>query len=157
VRVDDLQNTNPFAKAGLMLRASLDPDAAMVILDVKPNSEIEFMFRPSAGADVVHVGGRFVTFPVWFHLSWVSTGGATTQVCAGVLEDKVDFIPPGNFSPSCVGVTLSAAGSYAGIAVTSHDINQLNTAHFAGLSLLAPGTVNHDIGNTGFTGNAAWE
>src|SRR6266851_883206 len=36
-RVDDLQNTNPFAKAGVMLRASLYPSAATVILDAKPN------------------------------------------------------------------------------------------------------------------------
>ena len=34
-RVDDLQNTNAFAKAGIMLRNGLDPDAATLIFDVE--------------------------------------------------------------------------------------------------------------------------
>jgi hypothetical protein len=37
-RVSDLQNTNPFAKVGVMVRAGLGPDAATVILDVRPGT-----------------------------------------------------------------------------------------------------------------------
>src|SRR4029077_16557053 len=36
-RISDLQNTNLFAKAGVMVRAGLGPDAATVILDVRPD------------------------------------------------------------------------------------------------------------------------
>jgi len=70
VRVDDLQNTNAFAKAGLMVRAGLDASAATVIADVKPNGEIEFMARSSDGAEMQYVGGTFVTTPAWLMLAW---------------------------------------------------------------------------------------
>src|SRR5882672_850952 len=49
VRVSSLQNTNTFAKAGVMLRATTAADSAYVILDVRPNGSIEFMTRPTTG------------------------------------------------------------------------------------------------------------
>src|SRR6266481_401048 len=70
VRVDNLQNTNPYAKVGLMLRASLDASAATVILDVKPNGEIEWMARPSDGGEMLYIGGEFARTPVWLQLDW---------------------------------------------------------------------------------------
>ena len=55
-RVSDLQNTNPFAKVGVMVRAGLGPDAATVILDVRPGTSttaefggLEFMVRSQTG------------------------------------------------------------------------------------------------------------
>src|SRR4051812_11353420 len=57
-RVDDLQNTNPFAKAGVMVRDGLDPAAATVILDVKPDGFIELMEREPAHAAMNYRGGR---------------------------------------------------------------------------------------------------
>jgi hypothetical protein len=150
VRVDDLQNTHPFAKAGLMLRTSLEPDAAMVILDVKPNGEIEFMHRPSTGADVVYVGGTVVDGPVWLRLDWGQKIGASTLVVPSVSRDNLHWSVL-----FASGVALPANGSFdAGIAVTSHDASQLNTAHFAGLSQLGSAQFSHDIGSTGFTGGA---
>jgi len=150
VRVDDLQNTHPFAKAGLMLRTSLEPGAAMVILDVKPNGEIEFMHRPSTGADVVYVGGTFVDGPVWLRLDWGQKIGASTVVVPSVSRDNLHWSVL-----FASGVALPVNGSFdAGIAVTSHDTSQLNTARFAGLSQLDSAGYSHDIGSTGFTGSA---
>src|SRR5215471_10613824 len=37
--------THPFAKAGVMIRQTLDPSSPEVIVDVKPNGGIEFMTR----------------------------------------------------------------------------------------------------------------
>src|SRR5262245_5784470 len=44
--VVDLQNTNTFAKAGIMVRSSLAPDAATAILNLRPDFTLEFMVRP---------------------------------------------------------------------------------------------------------------
>jgi hypothetical protein len=44
-RVASVQNTNTYAKAGLMLRESLSAGARHVILDVRPDGSIEFMTR----------------------------------------------------------------------------------------------------------------
>src|SRR5689334_15596232 len=68
--VTDLQNTNPFAKAGVMVRASLDPSAATAILDVKPDGGIEFMIRPRDGAAMQYIGGGSSAFPVCLRLIW---------------------------------------------------------------------------------------
>jgi hypothetical protein len=48
-RVTSVQDTNPYAKAGIMIRASTDPSAASVVLDVLPDGSIEFMMRDAAG------------------------------------------------------------------------------------------------------------
>src|SRR4051812_19908949 len=48
-RVMDLQDTGTFAKAGVMLRASTAAGAATIILDVRPNGAVEYMFRPHDG------------------------------------------------------------------------------------------------------------
>jgi len=149
VRVDDLQNTSPFAKAGLMLRTSLEPNAPMVILDVKPDGGIEFMYRPSTGADVIYVGGTLVDGPVWLRLEWGQKIGSSTLVVPAVSRDNL------HWSVLSPGEPMPANGSFdAGIAVTSHDTGQLNTAHFAGLSQMVSGASSHDIGSTGFTGSA---
>src|SRR5690242_2266108 len=56
-RVDDLQNTNAFAKAGIMLRNGLDPDAATLIFDVKPDGFLELMERDTSGATMYYRAG----------------------------------------------------------------------------------------------------
>ena len=72
-RVTSLDDTDPYAKAGIMIRASTDPSAADVILDVKPDGGIEFMTRSAAGGTTNFLGGATRSFPVQFYL--VRTGG----------------------------------------------------------------------------------
>jgi hypothetical protein len=143
VRVNDLQNTNPFAKAGLMVRADLTATAATVILDVKPNSEVEFMERPSTGAAMTYVTGTPVTLPAWLQLSWI--GNTFT---ASVSQDGQSF--------TTIGATtvVMPEVKQVGAIVTSHDVNHLNTAHFERLSLLPAGWTSTDIGKTGLPGSA---
>src|SRR5205085_9047788 len=70
VRVTDVQHTNGYAKAGIMVRTSLDRSSASVILDVKPDGGVEFMARASDGASTDFLGGGFVApFPVWLKLT----------------------------------------------------------------------------------------
>jgi len=45
----------------------------------------------------------------------------------------------------------------AGVAVTSHDASQLNTAHVEGLSLVGAVMMSTDIGRTGLPGNATFD
>jgi hypothetical protein len=47
-RIASLQTANAFGKAGVMLRAGVDANAATAILDVKPDGGIEFMTRDGA-------------------------------------------------------------------------------------------------------------
>ena len=68
-RVTSVQNTNTFAKAGLMLRDSSAAGAAHVIIDVRPTGDIEFMARTSTGGATSWLSGASKTAPVWLKLT----------------------------------------------------------------------------------------
>src|SRR6185369_10198877 len=51
---------NPFAKVGVMFRATVDADSPEVILDVKPDGGLEFMTRSAVGGDTVFLAGGSV-------------------------------------------------------------------------------------------------
>jgi len=77
VRVDDLQNTDAFAKAGLMFRSSLSADAAAFLLGIKPNGEVELLERASDGASMQYLGGAVLTLPAWLRLEHTLNGGTS--------------------------------------------------------------------------------
>ena len=68
-RVATLQNTNPYAKAGVMLRADGSAGAATVLLDVRPDGEVEFMSRAASGAAMAYLAGGTQTIPAWLKLA----------------------------------------------------------------------------------------
>jgi hypothetical protein len=63
VRITHLDNTDTFAKAGIMIRASTDPASAHVLLDVRPDGNLEFLQRASTGGETTFLGTAPVTFP----------------------------------------------------------------------------------------------
>ena len=149
-RIDDLQNTHPFAKAGVMLRATLDAGAAAALIDVTPGGQVEFMARPNASSEMVYLGGTTARLPVWLQLSWSAGANMSTQVAGAVSSDGITWTPVG--SPASVTLPESYQ---VGVAVTSHDPSHAATAHVDGLSLLPNGWVNGDVGSATLLGNAA--
>jgi len=147
VRIDDLKATHAFAKAGLMVRQTLDADSPAVVLDVTPSGNVEFMVRDTKGGEMRYLGGATVTFPVWLSLSNASAPQGTGYF-ASVSQDGVHFTglltDPAPFGSS-------VAAYYIGVAVTSHDTAQLTTAHIRGFS---EGIAPTQIGNTGIIGNS---
>jgi hypothetical protein len=119
-RVTSLTNTNPFAKAGVMIRDSEAPDAAHVVLDVRPTGDIEFMTRKSTGASTTYIGGMNLQLPVWVKL--VRSNAVVTGY---VSSDGVAWTLVGNAT-----TTLSNTTTQLGPVVTSHDSGALNTATF---------------------------
>jgi hypothetical protein len=121
-RVVSLDNTSPFAKAGIMIRASTDPSAAQVILDVKPDGGIEFMTRSANGASTTFLAGSTRSFPVDF---WLVRVGATVN--AWIIDGTQETL---------LGSTTTDLPSDAliGLAVTSHQRGTLASAHFAFVS-----------------------
>jgi regulation of enolase protein 1 (concanavalin A-like superfamily) len=152
-RVDGEQDTNPFAKAGIMIRQTLDPGSVSVILDVKPNGEIEFMARPTTGADTVYVGGTTTVFS----RPWLKLTRSGSAVTASISTDGSSWTVIGS-APS----PLSGA-AYVGLAVTSHDTAALNQATFDQVSVVAASTGSAlsatwsqaDVGNVGIAGSAS--
>jgi hypothetical protein len=124
-RLVSLQNTNPFAKAGIMIRESLSVDAAHILLDVKPTGEIEFMVRPSAGAPTQFISTATVSTPVYLRLT-IDDATTVTAWIGTTPNDPNQLVPIGSATVP-VG---SWASPLAGLAVTSHDPSQLNIAVF---------------------------
>ena len=79
-RVNDLQNMSAFAKAGVMLRANLREDSAAIILDVRPDGEVEFMQRGTTSGSMHFLTGTSVTLPAWLWLDVSASGEVTARV-----------------------------------------------------------------------------
>jgi hypothetical protein len=117
-RVTSIQNTDPFAKAGLMLRETMAADAVHVTLNVLPDGTVEFLTRSTTGGETTYVNGSAEATPVW--LALVRTGSTITGY---VSPDGIGWTPVGS-----TDVTMSSA--LIGLIVTSHDDAQVNTSTF---------------------------
>ena len=127
-RVMSVTDTNMFAKAGIMIRDSEAPNAANVILDVRPTGDIEFMSRASTGAPTTYLGGTSLALPGWLKL--VRTGAT---VAGYVSSDGVSWTLVGN-----AATDLSNSTTQVGPVVTSHDPGALNTATFDHVDVRIP-------------------
>lgn len=126
-RVVSLQNTNAYAKAGVMLRESLAAGAGHVILDVRPNGSVEFMTRSATGGTTAFLAGGTQPMPAWLQLT---RSGST--VTAATSADATTWTTIGATS-----VTMSTS-AYLGLAVTSHDTTVRTTAVFDTVAVTVP-------------------
>jgi hypothetical protein len=154
--VDAETNTDPFAKAGVMIRQTLDPGSPEVILDVKPDGGIEFMTRSTAGGETTFIAGGSV--PVT-----AGTGGTVDIGVDVQLARNGNTVSAAYCKAACtvIGTTEFPAGpALAGIAVTSRDPSQINDAYFR-----TPPTLDSvpfpwstvDVGDVGTSGSATFD
>jgi hypothetical protein len=113
-RVDSVQNTNDWAKAGVMIRESLDPGSAHAFACITPASGVASQGRPSTGAASFNYNQTGVTAPHWVKLERSISGLFTVSHSANgtswqpVTGAVVQTIPMGT-------------NVYIGLAVTAHD------------------------------------
>jgi hypothetical protein len=111
-RVESVGNTNAWAKAGVMIRQTLDPDSAHAMMVVTPGSGVSFQRRPSTGGTSVGNTTAGITAPYWVKIERdlagnfkaYSSANGSTWLMLGVAE------------PIQMGTNV-----YIGLAVTSHD------------------------------------
>lgn len=116
-RVGDLQHTDPWAKAGLMLRESLAGNARHASIFVTPTEGVAFQRRSETGGLTSHSAGSGATTPRWLKLQ---RSGSTVTAFESV--DGWSWTPVGSD-------TLSTGSAlYVGIAVTSHNAGALTLA-----------------------------
>jgi hypothetical protein len=123
-KVDSLQNTHEFAKAGVMIRDTLDPDSRYVGVFITPENGVRFQYRNAVGGVTDREFAEGITAPQWVRLERTS-GGLV----------RAYYSPDGTtwerFSLTQVSMTMPV---YAGLAVTSHDINLTCEAVFSEVS-----------------------
>jgi hypothetical protein len=150
VRVDSVENTNTWAKAGVMMRASPFPDANHVSVFVTPGSGVSLQYRDvKRGASTsVTTGG--ITAPHWVRLERDSFGKFVATHANDVEQLAGNWQPIGDTTGYVVGMDPNI---YVGLCVTSHNASAMCTAVFSNFSIapsggstVGPGWRNRDIG-----------
>lgn len=126
-RLTSLQNTDPWAKAGVMIRESLSATSAHGLMAGTGSSGWAFQRRPVTSGESVHSSGSAGVPPGWVKL--VRTG---TTLSAHQSSDGVNWVLVGT-------QTMAMAQTvYVGLAVTSHNVSTASTATFTNVAIRAP-------------------
>ncbi len=133
-RVSSITDTDPWARAGVMIRASADAGAANAFMAVSTQNGVELQWRATAGGESSYVQGPYNTAPQWVRLTrtnstfkgWYSTDGTNwSQLGTSVSID----MPP---------------GVAAGLGVTAVNNGALNTSTFDSVRINSGTTLDSD-------------
>ena len=117
-RVVSVQNTDPWSKAGIMIRSNLDANAVNAYIAVTPGNGVTWQTRTSTGGSTVNSATAGLTAPYWVKL--VRSGSTFTGYRS---PDGVNWTQQG----TATTITM-ASTAYAGLALTSHNSSSLCTA-----------------------------
>lgn len=148
-RVDSILHTDPWSKAGVMIRSSLSAGAAHGFALVSAQKGVAFQWRAQSNGQSSNLSGGTAAAPRWVRLA-----RAGTTLTAYSSADGVTW--------KSIGSSTIALGAsvYVGLAITSHDASAPTTAVIsqtvvAPLSLPAP-QKDADIGPPSLPGSAAF-
>lgn len=122
IRLLSQSNTYPWAKAGLMIRDSLETTSSHALLAVTPENGMAFQNRPSEGSISFHTDVGPHSFPVWIRLERIGTA-----ITAYRSEDGSNWVDVGTTSPAMEET------DYIGVFLTSHNNAALGEATFDNL------------------------
>ena len=123
-RVVSQTNTNPWAKAGVMIRDGFGADARHAMLALTPGNGVAMQRRTTTGGASQHQAGPAAQAPQWLRLTRVG-------------DLFTGYVSADGASWSIVGSTTVAMGDDVriGLSVTSHNTFQRSTAVFDGLAI----------------------
>ena len=129
-KVDSLQNTNDWAKAGVMIRETLDPDSAHAMAAVTPTQGVSFQRRPATSG--VSTSDNSATLaevaPHWVKLERSISGLFTMSHSTNGTAWQALGTP--------LNIQMSA-NIYVGLALTSHDVGLTCEAVFSNVTTSA--------------------
>jgi len=125
-RVASLQNVDAWSKAGVMIRESLNANAANAFIAVTPGNGVTWQTRSSTGGGSGNAATSGLTAPYWVKL--VRSGNTFTGYHS---PDGVTWTQQGTAT-----ITMASV-AYVGLALTSHNNSSLCTATFDNVT--APG------------------
>src|SRR5262249_57863053 len=140
-RVASQENTNEWAKSGVMIRETTAANSSYVFLFVTPGHGVNMQYRPSTGAgaaQLAQIAGPAA--PYWARL--VRSGNTFTAFASA---DGVSWTQVG-----AINVTM-ASNALQGLAVTAHNNTTLNTTTFDNVGINKPVTISIEAeagGNT---------
>lgn len=144
-RVATVSNTDPWTKAGVMIRATLDAGSQQATMLVSPGKGLALQYRTTSGGTSASIAGGAGTAPVWLRIA--RAGGSLTayRSADGAAWTKVGTVSIGMPATVLVGLVLS-----------SHNNTTLATATFDNLAVnvSAPTWQDRDIGSVGLAGSS---
>jgi len=141
-KVESVENTDPWAKGGLMIREALDPGARFAAVYATPGNGVRYQARLlSAGAatsdtSVATPEQMALKMPVWIKIERTGTTVSCFYSTDGVKWTSMSWNPQ----------TLAMAGTvYIGLVVTSHNAAAMTTAQFSNISTTGGVTGSWDV------------
>jgi hypothetical protein len=140
-RVVSVQNIDPWSKAGVMIRQSLDAGAANAFIAVTPGNGVTWQNRSSVGGGTSYNNTSGLSASYWVKL--VRSGNTFTG-----------YRSPDGMTWTQQGTTIISMTStvYVGLALTSHNSSSLCTATFDNVTV--PGWPTPPAAPTGLTATA---
>ena len=129
-RVLSVPDTDGWAKAGVMIRASLAANAANAYIAVSPGNGVTWQYRTTAGGNSGNSATAGLNAPYWVRL--VRSGNTFTAYRS---PDGTNWTQQGGAQSITMGTTV-----YVGLAVTAHNNSSVCNATFDNVSL--PGWQN---------------
>ncbi len=129
VKVESLVNTNVWAKAGVMIRDSLDAGSPMAYMIQSFSSGVSFGWRQNMGLACGSATQAGIVAPQWVKLT--RTGNAFTAQYSADGKTWLDIkdATTGQVVSTTIGM---GANIYIGLCVTSHDTAATTTAELSG-------------------------
>ncbi len=124
MRVDSIANTNGWAKAGAMIRETLDAGSKNACLIVSPSNGVSFQWRATAGGSSSNAATAALKAPYWVRLT--RTGNVFK---AERSADGKTWTQQGTDQTIAMATAV-----YIGLAVTSHNAAQTTTAEISNVS-----------------------
>jgi hypothetical protein len=139
-KVESVRNTDPWAKAGVMIRDTLEPDSRNVALLITPENGVRFQHRKTAGGTTDRSFKEGITAPQWVKLER-TTGGLVRAFYSA--DDTAWTL----INMMVVSMNMPV---YIGLAVTSHNVDATCEAKFSNVSFpdtgVGPQWTDQDIG-----------
>ncbi|MEN6426469.1 MAG: discoidin domain-containing protein [Phycisphaerales bacterium] len=133
-KIESLENTDVWAKAGLMIRESLDPGAQNAMAYVTPDGRAGWQFRliEAGTSDSTRSDAGAITLPHWLRLTRTGATIKAEHSSNGTTwEPMVEAASP--TEPTARDISMDST-VYVGLAVTSHVADVMATAEFSNVS-----------------------
>ena len=139
-KVESLENTDPFAKAGVMIRDTLEPGSRNAAVFITPENGVRFQYRNTDGGTTDRLFAEGITAPQWLKLERTAGG----LVRGYYSEDGATWE---RFNLIQVRMDMPA---YIGLALTSHNTDLTCEAKFSNVSFpdtsVDPQWTDQDVG-----------
>jgi len=140
-KVESVENTHEWTKAGVMVRDTLDPGSAQAMVAITPCNGVWFGYREKVSGDIVSAKQTGIAAPQWLKLEH-TTGGF---VSAYYSADGITWMQL--HTPQRITMNIPV---YMGLALSSHDAALMCEARFSNVSFpntsVGPEWTNQDIG-----------